>query len=155
MPSRDSADFVVDMMHGPGDAFLVRAEWRRASEREALVVDAEKAASELRQGARAAVGRGVGRRGGAAQGFRAAEVGGRLYEALFTGSVRELLGESRKEAELERATWRLCLRFQADELSRVPWELLYQDRSGGSFLAHEHPVLRLPATGRRPRSVPP
>src|SRR5262245_33696565 len=87
--------------------------------------------------------------------FRASELGAKLFGGLFTGPLLELFAESRQAAETAQRTWRLCLRFQADKLARVPWEVLYQERAGGSFLAQASPIVRVPATGRAPRAPRP
>lgn len=55
-------------------------------------------------------------------------VGKRLFEALFTGAVREILGSAKRglqETPEVGLRIKLIIRKSAPELSRLPWELMY------------------------------
>jgi hypothetical protein len=56
----------------------------------------------------------------------AKKLGGRLYEAVFSGDVRACWRTSLSQAEAQNAGLRLRLRTEdAPELSEIPWEYLY------------------------------
>jgi tetratricopeptide (TPR) repeat protein len=61
------------------------------------------------------------------------EIGGRLYQALFTGPFKTLLAESLGMCGEEKGL-RLRLRIGPPELATLPWEFLY-DEEKGKFLA--------------------
>jgi len=75
----------------------------------------------------------------------ARELGGSLFEALFTGAVRDCYTRSLDEVTRnEGSGLRLRLRLQdVPELADLPWEFLL-DKSGGRFLAQsaQTPVIR-------------
>ncbi len=75
----------------------------------------------------------------------ARELGGKLFEAVFTGEVRDRLRSSLDEAQRQEGTGlRLKLRLQdAAELADLPWEYLY-DSSLDRFIAQSNqtPVVR-------------
>ncbi len=75
----------------------------------------------------------------------ARELGGKLFEAVFTGEVRDRLRSSLDEAQRHEGTGlRLKLRLQdAVELADLPWEYLY-DSSLDRFIAQSNqtPVVR-------------
>src|SRR6185436_17943130 len=64
------------------------------------------------------------------------ELGGKLFEALFSGEIRTSLRSSLVAAQaLDGVGLRVRLRLQnADELANLPWEYLY-DESLDQFLA--------------------
>lgn len=89
----------------------------------------------------------------------ARELGGSLFEALFTGGVRDCFTRSLDEVtRAENSGLRLRLRLQdVPELADLPWEFLL-DKGGGRFLAQsaQTPVIRymeMPQ-GVRPFSTP-
>jgi len=62
-------------------------------------------------------------------------VGGRLYEAIFSGGVRDCLASSLSKAEMRNAGLRLRLHISdTPELNDYPWEYLY-NASGNRFLS--------------------
>jgi CHAT domain len=70
--------------------------------------------------------------------------GGRLYDSVFQGEVREILMRSLSEASREGAGLRLRLRFGgSSKLAELPWEFLY-DLRRNRFLAlsHHTPLVR-------------
>jgi tetratricopeptide (TPR) repeat protein len=71
------------------------------------------------------------------------QFGTRLFESVFTESVRSCLISSQNEAKNRRAGLRIKLRLEAPELINVPWEYLY-DASLGRFLAlfENTPIVR-------------
>ena len=75
----------------------------------------------------------------------ARELGGSLFEALFTGGVRDCYTRSLDEVtRTEGSGLRLRLRLQdVPELADLPWEFLL-DKGGGRFLAQsaQTPVIR-------------
>ena len=56
--------------------------------------------------------------------------GGRLFQAVFSGPVRECLGRSRMAADNKGAGLRVRLRVPG-ALANVPWEYLYDEEQGG------------------------
>ena len=85
-------------------------------------------------------------RGGTSNELGAArELGGALFDAVFTGDVRACLRRSLDAAESAESTGlRLKLRLQSvGELADLPWEFLY-DASQGRFLAQSNytPLVR-------------
>lgn len=75
----------------------------------------------------------------------ARELGGSLFEALFTGNVRDCYTRSLDQiTKNENAGLRLRLRLQdVPELADLPWEFLL-DRTNGRFVAHsmQTPLVR-------------
>jgi CHAT domain len=88
------------------------------------------------------------------------EFGTRLFQAVFDEDVLTCLDRSLYEAERQEASLRLQLRIADDStregvsLAGVPWEFLFDRRSGGSFLAvsEKSTVVRFPSV---PRPVEP
>jgi bifunctional DNase/RNase len=67
----------------------------------------------------------------------ASQFGGRLFNAVFAGSVAECLRESLRAARDDAATLRIRLQFpfpDCPELADLPWELLY-DEDEARFVA--------------------
>jgi hypothetical protein len=58
------------------------------------------------------------------------DFGGQLFQAMFSGPLRECLDQSRLVAESKGAGLRIRLRLPA-ELANVPWEYLYDGENGG------------------------
>jgi tetratricopeptide (TPR) repeat protein len=86
----------------------------------------------------------------------AKQVGGRLFDAVFTGAVGNCLGRSLDRAREEDAALRIRLRMSGcPELADLPWELLY-DRDDDWFLAlsDRTPVVRYVQLPNPPRTVP-
>ncbi len=66
-----------------------------------------------------------------------------LFEALFTGQVRDLYVASRAQAESQGKGLRLKLRLQAAELAVLPWEVLYDPGQGQYLcLSDTTPIVR-------------
>jgi CHAT domain len=84
------------------------------------------------------------------------QFGAALFDALITGDVRVLVGASRDRATHEGKRLRLVLRIRPPELSRLPWEFLYNTGSD-EYLALTMPLLRYPEVlePRRPFEVSP
>lgn len=86
-----------------------------------------------------------------------AEVGSRLFAAVFAGPVGSLLAASQASVAAEDAGLRLRLRVEADaaELALLPWETLY-DPAQGHFvgLGEASPVLRYLALPRSRSALP-
>jgi len=83
--------------------------------------------------------------------------GGKLFDAVFTGTVGDCLRRSLDRAQQEQATLRrrIRLRFSGcSELADLPWELLY-DRGDDWFLAlsDRTPVVRYVQLPVQPRAV--
>ena len=57
------------------------------------------------------------------------DFGSQLFQAVFSGPVRECLGRSRIAAENKDAGLRVRLRLPGD-LANIPWEYLYDDEYG-------------------------
>jgi tetratricopeptide (TPR) repeat protein len=86
----------------------------------------------------------------------AKQVGGRLFEAVFAGIMRECLRRSIDRAQEEQAALRIRLRLSdCPELADLPWELLY-DRDDDWFLAlsDRTPVVRYVQMPNPPRAIP-
>jgi tetratricopeptide (TPR) repeat protein len=86
----------------------------------------------------------------------AKQVGGRLFEAVFTGTVGDCLRRSLDRAGQEEAALRIRLRMSGcPELADLPWELLY-DRDDDWFLAlsDRTPVVRYVQLPNPPRAIP-
>ncbi len=66
-----------------------------------------------------------------------------LFEALFTGQVRDLYVASRTAAQSQDKGLRVKLRLQAPELAALPWEFLY-DVGQGQYLclSDQTPLVR-------------
>jgi sugar lactone lactonase YvrE len=84
------------------------------------------------------------------------QFGAALFDALITGDVRVLVGASRDRAAHEGKRLRLVLRIRPPELSRLPWEFLY-NTGADEYLALTMPLLRYPEVlePRRPLEVSP
>jgi WD40 repeat protein len=84
------------------------------------------------------------------------QFGAALFDALIAGDVRVLVGASRNRAAHEGKRLRLVLRIRPPELSRLPWEFLYNTGSD-EYLALTMPLLRYPEVlePRRPFEVSP
>jgi CHAT domain/TIR domain len=67
--------------------------------------------------------------------------GGRLFQTVFPGPVRDCLGRSRLVAEGRGAGVRIRLRLPG-ELANVPWEYLYDDQYGFLCLSSETALVR-------------
>jgi hypothetical protein len=87
------------------------------------------------------------------------EVGGRLFDALFSGSVRDLFERSLGRVENDPETGlRIVLRFDPDEpevarLAALPWERLYrEDQRLFLNFSRKSPIVRFLNV---PRSLPP
>ena len=68
--------------------------------------------------------------------------GGKLFDELFSGDVRDLYHAASAEAESAEKGLRVTLRLgQAPELSQIPWEYLCED---GRFLSvsERTPIVR-------------
>jgi tetratricopeptide (TPR) repeat protein len=86
----------------------------------------------------------------------AKQVGGQLFEAVFTGVTGECLRRCLDRARDRQATLRIRLRLSGcPELADLPWELLY-DRHDDWFLAlsDRTPVVRYVQLPDPPRAVP-
>jgi hypothetical protein len=86
----------------------------------------------------------------------AKEFGGRLFNAVFTGEVRECLRRSLDQAKDQHATLRIRLLLtDCPALANLPWELLY-DASDDWFIALSvgTPVVRYIQLPDPPRAVP-
>jgi tetratricopeptide (TPR) repeat protein len=85
----------------------------------------------------------------------AKQLGGRLFDAVFTGEVGECLRRSLDVAGHQDAALRIRLRLSGcPELANLPWELLY-DRSDDWFLAlsDRTPIVRYVQLPQQPRPV--
>jgi tetratricopeptide (TPR) repeat protein len=85
----------------------------------------------------------------------AKQLGGRLFDAIFTGEVGECLRRSLDVAVHQDAALRIRLRLSGcPELANLPWELLY-DRSDDWFLAlsDRTPIVRYVQLPQQPRPV--
>jgi WD40 repeat protein len=84
------------------------------------------------------------------------EFGAALFDAMIADDVRVLVGASRDRAAHEGKRLRLVLRIRPPELSRLPWEFLYNP-GGDEYLALTMPLLRYPEVlePRRPLEVSP
>ena len=72
------------------------------------------------------------------------EFGGKLYEAVFQGELRDVLQSSLSRTRVQRAGMRLRLRLaDTPELAELPWEFLYDPRHN-RFLAQSRrtPLVR-------------
>ncbi|HEY4688129.1 MAG TPA: protein kinase [Anaerolineae bacterium] len=66
-----------------------------------------------------------------------------LFDALFTGAVRERYSVSLDQARREHAGLRLKLRIQPPELATLPWEFLYDARQSKYVCLSRHtPIVR-------------
>jgi hypothetical protein len=71
------------------------------------------------------------------------QFGAALFDTLIAGDVRVLVGASRDRAAHEGKRLRLVLRIRPPELSRLPWEFLYNTGTD-EYLALTMPLLRYP-----------
>jgi tetratricopeptide (TPR) repeat protein len=86
----------------------------------------------------------------------AKQLGGRLFDSIFTGEVGDCLRRSLDMAGHQNAALRIRLRLSGcPELANLPWELLY-DRSDDWFLAlsDRTPIIRYVQLSQQPRPVP-
>jgi bifunctional DNase/RNase len=85
----------------------------------------------------------------------AKEMGGRLFDAVFTGPVQECLRRSIDQAEREQAALRIRLRLaDCPELSDLPWEFLYDSREDWfPALSERTPVVRYVQLPTQPRAI--
>ena len=82
------------------------------------------------------------------------DFGGQLFQALFSGPLRECLEQSRLVAESKGAGLRIRLRLPA-ELANVPWEYLYDEDDGGFVgLSPDTPLVRYLEMPRPVRPFP-
>jgi CHAT domain-containing protein len=72
---------------------------------------------------------------------RLADFGGKLFNAVFGGPVREYLGRSLSVADSKNARLRIRLRLPG-VLANVPWEYLHDDQYGFIGLAPEAALVR-------------
>lgn len=77
--------------------------------------------------------------------------GGQLFQAAFSGPVRECLGRSRLAADSKGAGLRIRLRLPP-ALANIPWEYLYDGEYGFVSLSPETPLVRYV---EMPTPVPP
>lgn len=71
------------------------------------------------------------------------DFGQALFNALFTGEVRHLYGDSRRVAEQQGRGLRIKLRIQPPELAALPWEFLYDPGRGEYVCFSRHtPIVR-------------
>lgn len=70
------------------------------------------------------------------------EIGAGLFEAIFSGDAAALFMASRNEAERRAETLCVVLRLPA-ELAFLPWELLF-DRRSGEYICRRSPLVRYP-----------
>ncbi len=69
--------------------------------------------------------------------------GGALFDSLFSGDVRSCLDVTRHEASASGKGVRIKLRIQAPEVATLPWEFMYDGRSGEYLsLSKYSPVVR-------------
>ena len=61
-------------------------------------------------------------------------VGTKLYEGLFLNQIQRIYDRCWAEAEKEKKILRLKMRIDADELSGLPWELLFDNQMREGFL---------------------
>src|SRR5215471_9143752 len=83
-------------------------------------------------------------------------VGGRLYEAIFSGGVRDCLASSLSKAEMRNAGLRLRLHISdTPELNDYPWEYLYNASLNRFLSLSEYtPLIRYLDLPERIRPLP-
>lgn len=74
----------------------------------------------------------------------AQDLGGLLFDSLFTGDVRTLFDTTRQQAAMAGNPMRLVLRLGPPELATLPWEFLYDDRRD-DYVGLSMPLVRYPA----------
>lgn len=68
-----------------------------------------------------------------------------LFDALFTGEVRDLYAQSLREAEHQGKGLRVRLHVEPPELASLPWEFVYDSRQGEYLcLSTRTPLVRYP-----------
>jgi hypothetical protein len=95
------------------------------------------------------------RRAGSPELQVARDMGGQLFDAVFTGEVGARFAASVREAHHQQARLRIRLQLErAPALMDIPWEFL-RDASLNRFLAlsKETPIVRYIAVGERPRPL--
>jgi formylglycine-generating enzyme required for sulfatase activity len=71
------------------------------------------------------------------------DFGQKLFESLFTGDIRSLYYESQRLVKQQNRGMRIKLRIRSSWLSVVPWEYLYDKRSGEYVcLSRNTPLVR-------------
>lgn len=75
------------------------------------------------------------------------ELGRMLFDALMSGPGRALLLATRNRAVQQGGQIRLVLRMQAPELSRLPWEFLYDSGEDG-YVCLDVPLVRHPQVAK-------
>jgi hypothetical protein len=71
------------------------------------------------------------------------ELGGAMFDALFTGDLRSSFDVSRHKALAAGKGLRIKLRIQAPEVATLPWEYLYDARTGEYLsLSKYSPIVR-------------
>ncbi len=81
------------------------------------------------------------------------DFGGQLFQAAFSGGVRECLGRSRLVAESRGAGLRIRLRLP-QALANIPWEYLYDGEYGFVSLSPETALVRYLEIPARVRPFP-
>jgi hypothetical protein len=79
--------------------------------------------------------------------------GGQLFQAAFSGRVRECLGRSRQAADSKNAGLRIRLRLPS-ALANIPWEYLYDAEQGFVSLSPETALVRYVEMPAPPRPFP-
>lgn len=80
--------------------------------------------------------------------------GSLLFDALMIGDVRSLYFESLREATRKGKGLRVRLHIRSPEMAALPWELLYDNRSGQHLaLSRNTPVVRYLDIPSPPRSL--
>lgn len=145
---RAHEDLLVRLAWGKDGAFVASATWRGEAFRAPFDVNIDEAVRALRAGATSTTREITKSRVPRPQTRAvASETGAALFNALFSGEMGRPYALSRHAATAERP-FRLVLLIDADELGRVPWELLFDPRER-RFLASNDSVIRRPAKGGR------
>jgi hypothetical protein len=87
---------------------------------------------------------------------KAEEVGAALFHALFSGEVKGLWYGQLARARVEGYGLRLRIHQDAPELSGVPWEILFDSKTGGFFALSRSPrisIVRYPDLGAAVRPL--
>ncbi|MGK5731548.1 CHAT domain-containing WD40 repeat protein [Streptomyces sp. URMC 124] len=155
---RGAADFVLEVSGGPGGRYAVAVSSPAGEGSLSADLDTEAVGARLADLQRAVLASSVTPRA-AALGLErpVREVGERLFRAVFDGNLRGLYAASRRQAGERDEALRVVLRIRAPELAALPWELLYDEDSGG-YLCLRQPLVRyvdLPEPVAPLRSEPP
>ena len=70
------------------------------------------------------------------------EIGRRLFRAVFQGKVEQFWRQARLQAQANKAGLRLRLRIADPELTRWPWEFLFDPETGFLALSEVTPIIR-------------